>query len=596
MRWSAPGVVDAAAAAEGLLAPGEEASLAAYAARGRRRPRRRCPRTPPCLDRTRGSRSSPSPSRCARHGRPGPPASAPRPLRGRPARRGQRRRASVRRRRAAPAGAAPGVSDHAGGWRVPERPRRLSSTAGTCSSRPACWPTGTRRPPPRWPARVLIAKCQDDGVTTIRSASSVAPPVDAAPTSRRARELLDGVVAHAPRWSRTGRWPSGSADRSSSSARTCSAPARSRSAAPTPGSPGSPTRSGRAGVVAASAGNHAQGVALAAQLLGIRATVFMPERAPLPKVQATRGVRRRGRARARQTLDDALVAAARVRRADRRGVHPPLRPPRHRRRAGHGRPGDPRAVPGRAHRRRLHRRRRPARRHRRRGEGPASRRPGRRRAGRGGRGVTRRRWPPASRCRWRRWRTMADGIAVGRPGERPVRASSQLVDEVRTVTEERSPGPCCSASSGPSWSSSRPARPASPRCWTTRRLRAARRRGALRRQHRPAAADAGAPARHGGRRPLPALRLRVPDRPGSLAALLAELAAAERQRARGRARAHRHPAARRRGRGRRAPRDPRARPLPQTCSPRCARPATRSVSTDAGADDVSAAGARVRHR
>jgi threonine dehydratase len=43
------------------------------------------------------------------------------------------------------------------------------------------------------------------------------------------------------------------------------------------------------GVVAASAGNHAQGVALAAQMLGIRATVFMPERAAIPKVGATRG-------------------------------------------------------------------------------------------------------------------------------------------------------------------------------------------------------------------------------------------------------------------------------------------------------------------
>lgn len=43
------------------------------------------------------------------------------------------------------------------------------------------------------------------------------------------------------------------------------------------------------GVVAASAGNHAQGVALAAQLLGIRATVFMPEGAPIPKEKATRG-------------------------------------------------------------------------------------------------------------------------------------------------------------------------------------------------------------------------------------------------------------------------------------------------------------------
>jgi threonine dehydratase len=42
------------------------------------------------------------------------------------------------------------------------------------------------------------------------------------------------------------------------------------------------------GVIAASAGNHAQGVAFAATLLGAKATVVMPERAPLPKVEATR--------------------------------------------------------------------------------------------------------------------------------------------------------------------------------------------------------------------------------------------------------------------------------------------------------------------
>jgi threonine dehydratase len=42
------------------------------------------------------------------------------------------------------------------------------------------------------------------------------------------------------------------------------------------------------GVVAASAGNHAQGVALAAQALGIAATVYMPEGAPIPKEKATR--------------------------------------------------------------------------------------------------------------------------------------------------------------------------------------------------------------------------------------------------------------------------------------------------------------------
>jgi len=43
------------------------------------------------------------------------------------------------------------------------------------------------------------------------------------------------------------------------------------------------------GVVAASAGNHAQGVALAAKVLGIKATIFMPVGASLPKYEATLG-------------------------------------------------------------------------------------------------------------------------------------------------------------------------------------------------------------------------------------------------------------------------------------------------------------------
>lgn len=62
------------------------------------------------------------------------------------------------------------------------------------------------------------------------------------------------------------------------------------------------------GVVAASAGNHAQGVALAAALLGVKATVFMPEGATLPKIEATLGygahVEFTG-----STIDEALVAA-----------------------------------------------------------------------------------------------------------------------------------------------------------------------------------------------------------------------------------------------------------------------------------------------
>ncbi|WP_234809129.1 threonine ammonia-lyase [Mycobacteroides saopaulense] len=62
------------------------------------------------------------------------------------------------------------------------------------------------------------------------------------------------------------------------------------------------------GVVAASAGNHAQGVAWAATTLGIQSTVFMPVGAALPKIVATRAygatVHLTG-----ATIDDALLAA-----------------------------------------------------------------------------------------------------------------------------------------------------------------------------------------------------------------------------------------------------------------------------------------------
>jgi threonine dehydratase len=43
------------------------------------------------------------------------------------------------------------------------------------------------------------------------------------------------------------------------------------------------------GVIAASAGNHAQGLAVAAALAGVPATIVMPSQAPLAKVSATRG-------------------------------------------------------------------------------------------------------------------------------------------------------------------------------------------------------------------------------------------------------------------------------------------------------------------
>jgi len=76
------------------------------------------------------------------------------------------------------------------------------------------------------------------------------------------------------------------------------------------------------GVVAASAGNHAQGVALAAQVLGINATIFMPLGATIPKVKATQGYGAHVEF-AGHSIDEALVSAQEF--ADRTGailIHP----------------------------------------------------------------------------------------------------------------------------------------------------------------------------------------------------------------------------------------------------------------------------------
>jgi threonine dehydratase len=76
------------------------------------------------------------------------------------------------------------------------------------------------------------------------------------------------------------------------------------------------------GVVAASAGNHAQGVALAAGLLGAQTTVFMPVGAPLPKIAATKGYGAKVEF-AGSSVDEALVAAQEF--AERTGavlIHP----------------------------------------------------------------------------------------------------------------------------------------------------------------------------------------------------------------------------------------------------------------------------------
>ncbi|MEU1628636.1 threonine ammonia-lyase [Streptomyces sp. NPDC020096] len=189
-----------------------------------------------------------------------------------------------------------------------------------------------------------------------------------------------------------------------------------------------------AGVVAASAGNHAQGVALAAALLGVRATVFMPVGAPLPKVAATRDygaeVRLYG-----QVVDETLRAAKEY--ADATGavfIHPFDHPDVV---AGQGTVGleileqcpEVRTIVvgiG--------------------GGGLAAGiavavkalRPDVRVVGVQAAGAAA--YPPSLEAgrpvAIDAPSTMADGIKVGRPGDVPFRIISELVDEVRTVSED----------------------------------------------------------------------------------------------------------------------------------------------------------------
>jgi threonine dehydratase len=78
----------------------------------------------------------------------------------------------------------------------------------------------------------------------------------------------------------------------------------------------------RAGVVAASAGNHGQAVAWAARQAGVKATVFMPQDAPMAKVQPTKTYGADAQL-VGATFEDALTAAGEF--ADSTGatfVHP----------------------------------------------------------------------------------------------------------------------------------------------------------------------------------------------------------------------------------------------------------------------------------
>jgi threonine dehydratase len=166
------------------------------------------------------------------------------------------------------------------------------------------------------------------------------------------------------------------------------------------------------GVVAASAGNHAQGVALAAQLLGIHAVVFMPHGAPIPKEKATRGygaeVRFSG-----TTIDDALVSAREY--ADETGavlIRPEVRTvvvPT----GGGGLLAGIATVVKRQH--------------------PDVRVVGVQAEGAASYAASLSAGMPQA---LKAMATMADGIAVGRPGEVPFRTIRELVDDIVTVNEE----------------------------------------------------------------------------------------------------------------------------------------------------------------
>ena len=129
-----------------------------------------------------------------------------------------------------------------------------------------------------------------------------------------------------------------------SSARTCSRCSRSSCAAPTTRWRTCRARGWRSGVIAACAGNHAQGVALAAQKLGCRAVIVMPVTTPRIKVDAVAARGARGRA-ARRLVRRGLRARLQRAAAARPDVRASVRRSGRDRRAGHDRHGDPAPAP-----------------------------------------------------------------------------------------------------------------------------------------------------------------------------------------------------------------------------------------------------------
>ena len=303
------------------------------------------------------------------------------------------------------------------------------------------------------------------------------------------------------RWSRPGRWQQAVGGPVTSSARTCSAPDPSRSAAPTCGSPGCPSAEKAAGVVAASAGNHAQGVALAASLVGIDGDGLHAGRRVHRQADRHPRLRRRRRTGGRDRWTSAGGRTG-LRRPDRRRAGAPVRPSGRAARPGHRRAGDPRAGARRGHRGGRGRRRRADQRGRRGAQGAAAGRADRRGAGRTGRRLAGFAARPAARSGCGEMSTLADGIAVGRAVRADLRAR-QPSWSTRSSRSRRTscPRPCCCCleraklvvePAGVAAVAAIMARPGA--------VHPAGGGGAVRRQHRPAGAAARHPARPGGRR------------------------------------------------------------------------------------------------
>ena len=157
------------------------------------------------------------------------------------------------------------------------------------------------------------------------------------------------------------------------------------------------------GVICASAGNHAQGVALSAQKLGCRAVIVMPTTTPQIKIDA---VRKLGGevVLAGDSYDEAYAHALELEKKQKADLRPSLRRSGCDRRPGHHRHGNPAPASG-SDRGGflLRRRRRPDRRRGGLHQAPAAGHQDHRRRGGRCRCHGRVRSKPAAACAWSRW-------------------------------------------------------------------------------------------------------------------------------------------------------------------------------------------------